>query len=99
MNNKFVLLLITSLLICCCEKDAYRSTGTITAQDNGMCPCCGGYFIEIEGTDYRFEKGSLPGNFTFEDSQMPVVVELNWGLKSGFCIGYNWIDISKIRKK
>jgi len=63
-----------------------------------MCACCGGYFIEIEGTKYRFEKSELPDGFTFEDNELPLTVELNWKIKTEVCTGFNWIKISKIRK-
>jgi len=63
-----------------------------------MCACCGGYFIEIEGTKYRFEKNELPNKFTFNDEQLPLQVEMNFDLKTGGCSGLNWIKISKIRK-
>ena len=57
-----------------------------------MCACCGGYFIEISGTQYRFEKTELPVNFTFSDEQLPLKVELDWEMKTGSCTGLNWLD-------
>jgi len=93
------LLLISTLLVFSCEKEKYESTGTITGQDIRMCPCCGGYFIDIEGTQYHFEKSGLPCNFTFDDDQFPLNVELDWKPKTAGCSDYNWIEISKIRKK
>ncbi len=93
------LLLISTLFIFSCEKEKFQSSGTITAPDMRMCPCCGGYFINIEGTQYNFDKATLPDNFTFDDNQLPLDVELNWKLKTDGCIDYNWIEISKIRKK
>jgi hypothetical protein len=81
-----------------CEKTQYKSTGTIKGADMAMCVCCGGYFIEIEGIQFRFEKTELPGNFTFSDSQLPLQVELNWEVKAESCSGFNWIKISDIRK-
>jgi len=99
MKAMVCLLMISALLVFSCEKEKYESIGTITGQDIRMCPCCGGYFIDIEGTQYHFEKSELPGNFTFDDDQFPLNVELDWKLKTGGCSGYNWIEISKIRKK
>ena len=98
MKNKFYFLLVLTLLFCSCEKTRYENTGTITGADMAMCACCGGYFIDIESTQYRFEKSELPAGFTFNDEQLPLRVELNFDLKTGVCTGLNWIKISKIRK-
>ena len=62
-----------------------------------MCACCGGYFIEMSGTTYRFEKTELPDNFIFTDDQLPLKVELDWSLKTDICTGVNWLKIAKIR--
>lgn len=99
MKTTVFLLLFSTLLIISCEKEKFQSMGTISGQDIRMCPCCGGYFIDIDGSQYHFDKTSLPGNFTFEDKQLPLKVELNWKLKTDGCIEYNWIEISKIRKR
>lgn len=99
MKTKLLLrLIIFTITIMSCEKTTYKSNGTIKGPDIAMCACCGGYFIEIEGTQYRFEKTELPDNFTFSDSQLPMKVELNWELKNQECTGFNWIKISDIRK-
>jgi len=99
MKRTFLLLLIVfTTLVISCEKTKYESTGTITGADMAMCACCGGYFITIEGIVYRFEKSELPVNFTFNDDQIPLQVELDWELKTQSCAGFNWIKISKIRK-
>lgn len=92
-----VAVLISTLFMVGCEKEKFESTGTITGQDIRMCPCCGGYFIDINGTQYHFDKTTLPGNFTFDDNQIPLIVELNWKLKTDGCLDYKWIEISKIR--
>src|SRR5665648_658758 len=99
MKTIVFLLLISTLLIFSCEKEKFQSTGTITGPDMRMCPCCGGYFIDIDGNQYNFDKTALPDNFTFADNQLPLDVELNWKLKTDGCLDYNWIEISKIRKK
>jgi hypothetical protein len=81
-----------------CEKIKFENTGVITGADMAMCACCGGYFIDIDGISYRFEKSELPVNFTFKDPELPLKVKLNWELKSEICKGSNWIKISDIRK-
>jgi hypothetical protein len=99
MKISVFLFLISIILITGCKKENYESTGTITGQDLALCACCGGYFIEIDGIQYRFEKSELPNNFTFEDNQLPLQFELDWKLKTDACTSFNRIEISKIRKK
>jgi hypothetical protein len=94
----YIIILISSLLVFSCEKEKYESAGTITGADLSMCACCGGYFITIDGAKYRFDKLQLPDNFTFNDNQLPLKVELNWKLNNELCSGLNWIAISKIRE-
>jgi len=96
---KTSILIVSALLLLSCEKENYQDTGIITGPDISLCACCGGYFIEIDGETYRFEKTELPGYFTFDDKQLPVKVELNWQLKNSSCKLLNWIAISKIRLK
>ena len=98
--KRFILLLIifSISIVISCEKTNFKNTGTITGADMAMCACCGGYFIDIDGNKYRFEKTELPSDFTFEDKQLPFTVKLDWDLKPESCSGFNWIKISKIRK-
>lgn len=98
MKIKLILFLILATMIISCEKTKYESTATITGADLTLCACCGGYFIDIDGTLYRFEKTELPSGFTFIDSQLPMKVELNWEPKMQSCTKFNWIKISKIRQ-
>jgi len=100
LKTRAVILLISALLIVSCEKTKYKSTGTITEPDYRKCMCCGGYFIEIDGNQYNFNKSTLPENFTFDDTQLPLCVELNFEPKADDCSnsGVNWITVLKIRK-
>lgn len=97
MKTTIFLLFFSTLLIFSCEKDKYESSGTITRADMAMCACCGGYFIDINGKQYRFDKSELPSNFTFTDDQLPLHVELDWELNTEACTGFEWIKISKIK--
>lgn len=92
-------MLFSALLLFSCEKAKYESTGTITEPDYRKCMCCGGYFIEIEGTQYNFQKSELPVDFSFNDNQLPMQVELNFKPKADECSGsgIHWINILKIR--
>ncbi len=97
MKTKVLFLFFAVCLLISCEKNTYQSTGTITGPDIRMCPCCGGYFIDVAGTLYLFEKSELPGNFKFNDEQLPLQVELDWKWKTEGCT--NYITILKIRAK
>lgn len=105
MRIKVCLLLLCSLLIFSCEKlnneTIYQSTGTITGKDIRRCPfpMCGGYIIQIDSNQYRFGKTELPGNFTYDDNQLPLKVELDWELDTGIYVGSDWIKVLKIRYK
>jgi len=70
-----LLLIISATIVISCEKTKHANTGTITGADMAMCACCGGYFIDIDGNRYRFEKTELPSDFTFDDNQLPLTVE------------------------
>ena len=99
MKTRFIILIFSALLVLSCEKDTYQSTGTITGPDLRMCVCCGGYFLDMDGTLYLFEQSELPDGFTFTDDELPLKVELNWKPKTGGCSGFNRIVISKIKVK
>lgn len=99
MKTRVLFLFFAVCMLISCEKNTYQSSGTITGQDIRMCPCCGGYFIDVAGTLYLFEKSELPDKFTFNDEQLPLQVELDWKLKTEGCTGYNRITIIKIRAK
>jgi len=99
------ILLFCAALIFSCEKSnigvEFKSTGTIIGMDNRLCyfPMCGGYFIQIDSIEYHFDKSELPPHFTFDDNNLPMRVSLNWELKTGMYIGYNWIKILNIRSE
>jgi hypothetical protein len=99
MKTRAILLFFFVALILGCEKSKYESAGTIMGADMTMCACCGGYFIEINGATYHFNKTELPSDFTFTDEQLPLKVDLDWKNNSAVCSGsgINWIKISKIK--
>ena len=98
MKTRILLLLFSLTLIMGCEKTKFESTGTITGADLAMCACCGGYFIEIGATKYRFEKSELPSNFKFDDERLPLQVDIDWKPKAEACTEFSWIKILKIRE-
>lgn len=100
MRAKAIFLLFTILMVLSCEKNTYENSGTITEKDSRKCMCCGGYIVEINETQYHFEKAELPDEFTFDDNQMPLKIEPDYKLKNDDCSnsGINWITVSKIRE-
>jgi hypothetical protein len=96
LKTTIIILLISTLLVLGCEKAKYENTGSINGQALTLCACCGGYFIDIDGTQYRFQKDELPENFTFEDNMLPMKVELDWDRKTEACVDFNWITVLKI---
>ena len=94
-----MIFLVFILTTCTKESSYYKSYGTITGADPTMCACCGGWFINIENTQYRIV--SMPDNFALEleKETFPVTVRLDWQLITTGCPSeFNRIAVSRIRK-
>ncbi len=65
------------------EDNLFESNGIITGLDLRLCVCgCGGYFIEIDSTTYRFNEEFLPeNNLDLSVENLPLKVKLNWELE------------------
>ncbi len=81
--RKILYLLSFFVLLCvaACEEDdnPYESEGIITGLDMRLCPspCCGGFFIEIEGVTYLASE--LPqDNLDITNITYPLPVYLDW---------------------
>jgi hypothetical protein len=94
----FSLVILFSLTLTGCEKVWIGDPGIITGMDSRRCPspCCGGYFIEISGKVYQFEKSELPKGFTFRDNELPLRVELKWKSVPVDCTEARRISIQRI---
>ena len=80
----------------------FMATGTITGPDMRRCvhPCCGGWFIEIEGKRYRFFELPEGSGINLNSEHLPIDVELNWTAFEGAlkeCAG-DAITITAIEK-
>ena len=100
MFKKIVLSALLVFLICCKNDDennvqTFDSEGVITGIDLTLCPCCGGFFIDINDETYNFEPNDLPNNdLEIIEDNVPIFVELNWeNTECG-----NLITISAIRE-
>lgn len=76
-------LFIVSLLIGCSNPTGMtESSGTITGVDYRKCasPCCGGYFIEIDGVDGTYRALSFPegSDLDLSNENFPIRVRLEW---------------------
>jgi hypothetical protein len=97
------ILLITGIIfmVACCNTEInseFKSRGVITGPDLGMCICCGGWHIMIDGETYNFE--SIPGtsDINLQKETFPVNVKLDW-VSSGSTGCPGWIVIQKIVKE
>lgn len=88
MRILILVLSLSFLSISSCKKDdEYQSDGIITGQDLSLCGCCGGWFIEIDNTTYRFYELPQGSDFTLDNATFPVTVKLNWKMMDNACLG------------
>jgi hypothetical protein len=83
----FIIVLLAGVIACSSAQDGFKSTGVITGYDLRECPCCGGYFIEIDSTKYRFDQ--LPDSTDFNipnNPEFPIYVSLDWHPDSSACM-------------
>ena len=93
-----VLFLITITISCEKADDSVWSNGLITGVDYRMCPCCGGCFIEIDSTSYRFWTIPDTTEIKLSDNNFPIPVRLKWKMKENACMG-DLIDIIEMKKR
>ncbi len=76
--SRIILVILIYLNFTACENDelTFESEGVILGYDMGMCICCGGYFIELNGNTYR--TWNFPNNDTFAAEDFPIPILLNW---------------------
>ena len=89
--------MVIGSITCSKSDEAYQSKGVITGQDITMCACCGGWFITIDGENYRFDSLPADSGIILEKETMPLPVELDWQIKLGGCPA-NRIIIQRIKK-
>jgi hypothetical protein len=91
MKGKLIFcFLLLILLGSCSDNVPLFSNGLVTGPDYRYCACCGGYFIEIDKTTYRFFNEELPEgsiNFDLIDANFPIKVRVRWELKKDGCLG------------
>ncbi|RAW01877.1 hypothetical protein [Pseudochryseolinea flava] len=63
------------------------SLGKIYDYDMTECGCCGGYMIEINKANYKFDNEDVaePNSLNVIDIKFPAYVYVKWTLKTGGC--------------
>lgn len=103
MKNPFLaFLVILFFYMNSCENSSdnneyYRYNGIITGYDLMECACCGGWFIKISDSTYRFFDLPEGNNIDFEKDTLPLKVKLDWKKSSSPCLG-DEIIIIRIKK-
>jgi len=82
----------------CKKETTWQTEGTITRPDYGMCPRCGGWFIEIGDATYRFYKLPKLSGVDLEKESLPLNVILTFR-KDKDESSINTVHIKRIRKK
>ncbi len=105
MKKLFLFMSSLLLLLICCEDindtvgdSQYESDGIITGVDMRECACCGGWFIDILDSTYRFYE--IPGNSSLKlnEETFPLAVNLDWRRADPQCLG-DEIIVERISKK
>lgn len=81
-----------------CGDGKFQSNAQIGEADMRKCSCCGGYFITIDGQQYRFL--TLPANsgINLETDPWPINVQLNWHRETEGPCSNELIVVEDIRK-
>jgi len=79
--------ILIGILSCSEDENEYMSNGTITGIDFRECFCCGGYFIDINDSTYRFFTVPTGSDVSLENPVFPIYVELDWAMADTVCLG------------
>jgi hypothetical protein len=101
---KNILGLMIALLmfpIISCHKDKDNTVeglqGKITGTDMRKCMCCGGYYIEIQDSTYRFDSIPINSGINISIDTFPIFVSVLFHKKNPQCLG-DEIVIDKMKK-
>ena len=100
MKSIILIGVILLLAFSSCSEDGneFMNNGTITGIDFRECVCCGGYYIDINDSTYRFF--TLPANseVPLDNPVFPIYVKLDWAKADTVCLG-DEIKVLKIKKR
>ena len=76
----------------------FDNRGAIIAYDVRRCDCCGGWYVVIEDSTYRFKE--MPEDSDLElgpSTEYPINIELNWSRANETCMSDELIMVSDIQ--
>ncbi len=91
--KKFILISLMFYLISGCEDNTtsnpglYKTEALIIGYDMRECMCCGGWFIDIDDSTYRFWELPKDCEINFEKDTLPLAVKLDWKKSETPCLG------------
>ena len=74
----YIIILLIGFLNCSMQEHEYESEGIIAGIDDRECICCGGYFIEVADSTYRFYTVPQGSNLKLQNTNLPISVKLDW---------------------
>jgi hypothetical protein len=98
-TRPFQYVVVLLIFLFCCQRNDYRSEGTILGYDARMCACCGGWFIKIDTTTYEFESLPAGSKIDLQNETFPFNVKLDWLLSDRAPCPDKFISITKIIKE
>jgi len=93
----FTTIIICFVLASCMKDNDFGQKGVITGFDYRKCMCCGGWFISINDSTYRFYQLPDQNNIDLENASFPVEVILSCKKDPNGCMG-DEIIILRIEK-
>jgi hypothetical protein len=96
--HTLILIFLITIASCSTEDDLFRSTGKITGIDVRECSCCGGFYIEIDNTTFRFYDLPKNSRLNLDNPTFPIYVKLDWTNDANACLG-DEIIVSRIEKR
>ncbi|HCY76323.1 MAG TPA: hypothetical protein DHV28_10410 [Ignavibacteriales bacterium] len=92
------ILLLICFSSCTEDENLFMSNGTITGIDIRECSCCGGYFIDINDSTYRFYTIPAGSDVQLQNPNFPIYVKLDWAKADTVCLG-DEIKVLRIGKR
>ncbi len=89
---------VLAVLATCDKNDPGYSEATITGTDMRECMCCGGWYIVIDGSTYRFYTLPAGSDLDLSKARLPLKVFVKWQKSSHPCLG-DEITINEISTK
>lgn len=79
--------MILSLIACRKMENGDFDLATLTGQDLRLCACCGGWFIKIDTTTWRFDTAPAKSEVDLNTVTYPLDILLKWHKKEPACLG------------